>query len=95
MIPMENKWKKLKLIQRVSMVLALISWLVLIVPVVMDMAGHVGIRLLLAQHAWIIPLFGLFAIFFTATDIFVGYRVYLHENEEKAPRVHHKKRRKK
>ncbi len=92
---MENKWKKLKIIQRICMVAAILSWVIVVMPVILDLAGAVRIRLYFAQHAWILPVFGLLALGLTAADFLVGYRVYAHENREKHPIVHRKKRRKK
>ena len=95
MIEMENKWKKLKILQLICMASAVICWIVVVVPLVADIAGYIGVRAWFSQHVWVLPVFGLLAIVFTTADLLLGYRVYVHNNREKHPRVHHSKRRKK
>ena len=84
----ENKWKKLKTAQRVGSVLSIVSWMMVILPFLLDMAGVAAV-LFFVDNAWIIPLAFISAVGFTAADIMIGYRIVLHEKERK-PIVHRK-----
>lgn len=92
----ENKWKKLKTAQRICMTMSILSWLCVVLPVVMDMAGVAIVTVFFNKNAWLIPSAFIFAVGFTITDLFIGYRVQLHEEQEKnkSPIIHHKRRHK-
>ena len=87
----ENKWKKLQIAQRICMLLSILSWILVILPFLMDYTGVAAV-LFFVENQWFVPLVFLFALGFTAADFLLGYRVYLHEQEERNPIVHRKKR---
>lgn len=84
----ENKWKKLKTAQRICSVLSIISWLLVILPFLLDYAGVAAV-LYFVDNAWIIPFAFVCGGGFTASDIMIGYRIQLHEKEDRGPRIHH------
>ena len=92
----ENKWKKLKTTQRICMMLSILSWLCVVLPVVMDMAGVAVVTVFFNKNAWIIPAAFMFAVGFTVADLLIGYRIQMHEEQEKnkTPIIHHKRRHK-
>ena len=88
MAMIENKWKKLKTAQRICSVLSVISWMLVILPFLLDYAGVAAV-LYFVDNAWIVPFAFICAVGFTDADIMIGYRVYLHEKEDRGPRIHH------
>ncbi len=87
----ENKWKKLKSAQRICMVLSIIFWALTILPYLMDYTGVAAV-LFFVENRWFIPFMFLCALCFTAGDFVLGYKIEVHEKEEKAPRVHKKRK---
>lgn len=95
MAVIENKWKKMKTIQYVCMGLSLVCWVIVILPLIAEFAGALSIAAFVAANMWIVPLALIGAVGFMFADFMIGYRIYVHEKEEKhGPRVHHKRRKK-
>lgn len=88
----DNKWKKMRKVQRICMILSIICWICVIVPFLMDYTGVAAV-VFFVENAWFIPFFFLCALGFTAGDFVLGYRLELHDKEERGQRVHRTKRR--
>ncbi len=87
----DNKWKKMKTAQKICMVISILCWILTILPFLMDYTGVAAV-LFFVDNAWFVPFMFLCALGFTAADFMLGYRIELHEKEEKGPRVHRTKR---
>ena len=88
----DNRWKKMRSTQRICMILSIICWILVIFPFLMDYTGVAAV-VFFVDNAWFIPFFFLCALGFTAADFVLGYRIEVHDKEEKAPRIHREKRR--
>lgn len=82
----DNKWQRLKKVQRLCSVLSVLFWLLTALPYLMQMS-NVAAVLFFVENNWLIPFNFLLAVGFTASDIIFGYKLKVHE-DEKNPRVH-------
>lgn len=90
----DNKWQKFRTAQRVCMISSIICWALVILPFLMDYTGVAAV-LFFVDNSWWVPFFFLCALGLTAGDFILGYRLEVHDKEERTHRVHHDKRSKK
>jgi len=89
----ENKWQRLKKVQRLCSVLSIVFWILTALPYLMQMS-NVAAVLFFVENNWLIPVCFVLALGFTAADIIFGYKLKVHE-DAKTPRVHRDKKGKK